>query len=757
MPKAHLPCLLAVLQLGAAAAAQQAPTTPRLGYLYPAGARQGAKVTVTAGGQALLGASAAVVSGGGLSVRVLGYDRPLSVAEALRIRQRLEEARRRLQGATAGEVPERAPLRVLRDFAREAGVTEEDLRRLMEFQQMRSNPKLQTNPAIAEKVTLEIAVEPNARPGTREIRLMGALGLTNPLRFHVGTLQEHQELEPNDRVPDTALIGKLPAAINGQILPGDVDRFQFQARKGARVVLAIAARELVPYMADAVPGWFQCTLRLMDVKGNELAFVDDFRSSPDPVCCFQPPADGEYVVEIRDSIYRGREDFVYRLTIGEVPWVTGVFPLGCPSAGRSVLTLTGWNLPAATLTVEGAGLGIGVHHLVPVQGPIPSNGLPFAVDSLPEAVEREPNDAPKAAQAMTLPVVLNGRIGHAGDTDIFALRGRAGQEIAVEVTARRLGSPLDSVVTVLDEAGRVLAENDDSEDRACGLIAHQADSRLLVRLPRAGIYYVAVRDAQNQGGPEFAYRLRVSSPRPDFDLRVTPASISARAGTHVPITVHAIRRDGFTGEIALALRDAPEGFALSGARVPPGQDRIRLTLQVPSSRAPTPVALKMVGSARIGGTVVTREATPADEWMQAFAFHHLVPAEEWLAAISGRPLLASPIRPLSSDGLQIPAGGVAVLRLSAPAWLLSETLRLVPQEGSEGIRVESVERDGGALKVVVRAEASATPGLAGNLILDAFRDGAPQAGQAGRGPAARRLPLGTVPAVPFQVVPSPNR
>ena len=40
------------------------------------------------------------------------------------------------------------------------------------------------------------------------------------------------------------------------------------------------------------------------------------------------------MIEINDAIYRGREDFVYRITIGELPFVTSIFPLGGP-AGRA--------------------------------------------------------------------------------------------------------------------------------------------------------------------------------------------------------------------------------------------------------------------------------------------------------------------------------------------------------------------------------------------------------------------------------------
>jgi hypothetical protein len=43
---------------------------------------------------------------------------------------------------------------------------------------------------------------------------------------------------------------------------------------------------------------------------------------------FSVPKGGEYTIEIRDALYRGREDFVYRIAIGELPFVTSAFPLG---------------------------------------------------------------------------------------------------------------------------------------------------------------------------------------------------------------------------------------------------------------------------------------------------------------------------------------------------------------------------------------------------------------------------------------------
>jgi hypothetical protein len=50
--------------------------------------------------------------------------------------------------------------------------------------------------------------------------------------------------------------------------------------------------------------------------------------------------------------FRGREDFVYRVTVGELPFVTGIFPLGASCGEPSTVELSGWNLAADRLTVD---------------------------------------------------------------------------------------------------------------------------------------------------------------------------------------------------------------------------------------------------------------------------------------------------------------------------------------------------------------------------------------------------------------------
>ena len=136
---------------------------------------------------------------------------------------------------------------------------------------------------------------------------------------------------------------------------------------------------------------------------------------------------------------------------------------------------------------------------------------------------------------------------------------------------------------ITDAAGRQLAFNDDHEDKGSGLITQHADSYLSVKLPASGAYLVHLGDTQHKGGPDYAYRLRLSEPRPDFELRVPPASLNVRSGGNVALTVWAIRRDGFNGEISLALAHAPDGFTLSGARLPANQDRVSVTMAAPTT------------------------------------------------------------------------------------------------------------------------------------------------------------------------------
>ncbi len=153
--------------------------------------------------------------------------------------------------------------------------------------------------------------------------------------------------------------------------------------------------------------------------------------------------------------------------------------------------------------------------------------IPLRIDKFPEITEQESNDRIEQAQPIKIPMIINGRIDPPGDHDVFMVEG--GGRVIAEVNARRLGSPLDSMIYLTDEQGNEIAFNDDCVDATQAMQTHHADSQLIVRVP-AQKTYLHITDAQQNGGPEFAYRLSLHAPQPDFELRVTPSSIMARAG-----------------------------------------------------------------------------------------------------------------------------------------------------------------------------------------------------------------------------------
>ena len=720
----------------AAVPAVLAQNVPHLAYVLPAGGRQGATFQVKTGGQFLPNVSEAYVSGSGVQVTVVDYARPMNAMQATELRDRVQALQK--ETMTAAIRQEIVDTRV----------------KLLLF-----NARRLTSPVLAETVTLQVAIAPGAAPGKRELRVATPQGLSNPLVFCVGQLPEFTETEsitvvqPNPNQPAQVQITQpptdmpitLPATVNGRIkpglprpatqarfTPGEADRYRFQAHKGQELVIAAAARELIPYLADAVPGWFQAVLTLYDADGNELAYDDDYRFHPDPVLHYAVPEDGEYAIEIRDAIYRGREDFVYRISIGELPFVTSAFPLGGRAGSKTTVQLTGWNLPANRVTID-------AKH--PTAAP-----AAFMVDTLPEAFEKEPNNYPAAAQRVKLPIIVNGRIDQPGDWDVFRFQGRAGEAIVAEVYARRLDSPLDSVLKLTDAKGQQLAFNDDYDDPGAGLETHHADSRILTTLPATGTYFLYLGDAQQKGGPEYAYRLRIGAPRPDFDLRVTPSSINVSGGLTVPITVHALRKDGFSGDIALALKGAPKGFTLIGGLLPAGRDEVRLTLTVPPQPQPAPLSLTLEGRATIQGHQVARLAVPADNMMQAFAYWHLVPASDLKVAVRRGAMLRVPIRVSSPEPLEIPAGGTARFQVQVPTTLTKVQFEL--SEPPEGIEL----RQDGTELVLKCDAAKAKPGLKGNLIVNISAERAAQPANAKQPANRQRVSLGTLPAVPFEIV-----
>ncbi len=109
---------------------------------------------------------------------------------------------------------------------------------------------------------------------------------------------------------------------------------------------------------------------------------------------------------------------------------------------------------------------------------------PFFVGVIGEASEQEPNNQLSESKPLTtvdqsplpLPLTINGVLEKSEDADMFAVPMTAGQTLVASVEANdQLGSPMDSVLQLLDDRGTTIAQNDD--DRGLdSQIVHTATS-----------------------------------------------------------------------------------------------------------------------------------------------------------------------------------------------------------------------------------------------------------------------------------------
>ena len=118
---------------------------------------------------------------------------------------------------------------------------------------------------------------------------------------------------------------------------------------------------------------------------------------------------------------------------------------------------------------------------------------------------------------------------------------------------------------------------------------------------------------------------------------MVPSCIIARPGAAVPITVHALRRDGFDDPIHLSLVEPPDGIQAQRRRGAGQRGQSAADADDPAGAAKEPFLLEMDGQS-LGSRRhrrFTRPVVPAESMMQAFLWLQIVPAEQWAVVVNG--------------------------------------------------------------------------------------------------------------------------
>ncbi|MBK1876207.1 PPC domain-containing protein [Pelagicoccus mobilis] len=755
---------------------QKSQNLPHLGYAYPAGGQRGSTIEITIGGRYLGGAKNAFITGAGVKAEVVDHFGNYQRRYKTYLRDVRKNAGKvaREQGFRQGDTQQRQAMfkdmvedietvtQGNRDFKvpdhhyfnRIAHLTPE------EFQQVAHKymtmEGVQTNNEIAELATLRIHIAPDAPLGNRELRLRSYNGYSNPIYFQVGGMPEQIEIEPNDQAAKGDAL-QPPFTQNGQIMPGDLDRIRFTATKGQKLVLNAQARQLVPYLADAVPGWFQAILSLHDEHGKEIAYVDDYLFHPDPVILFDVPEDGVYEARIRDSIFRGREDFVYRISVAESPFITSIHPLGGELGVPLVAKVEGWNLPSKRLRLKSRPHTptTSTSHL---QSDIAlSNLVRYETTRGLNLLEDETNNnSLKAAQAVQYPCTISGRIDQAGDRDVYQIEGQAGQALVAEVRARRLHSPVDSTLQLFDSDGVQIAWNDDIPAQPnVGVLTHHADSLLDTTFPKDGTYYLQISDTQNQGGPAYGYRLQVGDPEPDFKIWAYPAIVQIGAGQSMVMTAKVNRTEGFQGPIHLEIAQNKDGFSLSGATIPAGQDEIEFTITAPRRTAKPIRQIKLIAVGEGEIEDIQRPVVPCEQRTQAFITPHLIESREFLIETLRWPRGNTTFASTHSEAIELKDSGPFSLKFKKHAASAQpsgrnnvESFEYELRNTPPGVTLTETKDKHGSVEFSFIQESKPQKPSEGNLVIDVY---AKLRNQKSKNKKVQTIYLGTLPAVPYKI------
>ena len=553
-----------------------------------------------------------------------------------------------------------------------------------------------------------IASTTSVLPGLYEIQAVGPWGISNPLPLAVGPLPEVRETEPNDTQPQAIT---PPITVNAQIQQAtDVDTYLISGRKGQRLVIQL--------MADRMDSPLDATLRLFSPTGAQLDESQDVFGY-DPAMEVTLPADGQYKLQVFDSIYGGSPAYAYRLTIHSGPVVDAVIPAAVAAETATPLKIAGRGFSAGADTGFAKIFGLAeesLSQLFPANKSANANALlgnysnaeapervglaeinnfklttawPLAKALGPVFAEIETNDEPGLAQPLQPPFDVTGVFQKPGDTDFYRFHAKKDETWVIETVAERQQSLADPIATVdrlqKDGTTQVLAELSDSFNNPFGPTFEKAttDGRLQWKAPEEGDFLVRlVHSNPRQGDARHYYRLIMRPLKPDFRLVAIPANAAGPAGTtllknsRTVVSVIMEKLDGFDQPVLVQATHLPQGVKCHPAVISAGQNRTVLVLEADSQATIGEFPLILTGVTRWADQKTSLDWLPGQQPEIAF--------QNTLASQGG-----GLVRPLVGQNNQqrgisrySPALMLAVRTTASPFQLEPEPLRLFAKRGT---------------------------------------------------------------------------
>jgi hypothetical protein len=440
--------------------------------------------------------------------------------------------------------------------------------------------------ATPQHVEFEVTLG-DVTPGIYNLRLATPGGISNPLLIGVDSLAQ---------IPVAPQISALPAAISGTIGGGQMVQTSFNLKKGEQIAIEVESKRLGSALDPVI--------HLLDPRKLPLAWAEAMTAlGGDARLSFTAPADGQYTLQLHDSVYQAGSPGHFRLKIGAWQYADIAFPPAVRRGSKANIEFACTNLPAGS-KAEISMPADGGDQPAPWPAGIRSAGFrPRVLASDDEQVLKAP-PGDGSPQQVTAPAGINGRLDTPHSEDRYRVTVVPGMKLRIEVTASRIGSPLDGVLFVRDEKGNQLAMSDDQADTV--------DPGLDFTVPGDKTAIVlALKDVAGRGGPDFVYHVGVSRlDRPDFSLALAADRYLIPAAGNGLMRITANRR-GYKGPIKLAFNGLPPTVKPMTDEIPAGSNLALVALAGQPDSA-EPAVISIVGRGKDGDREIVRTAlTPA--------------------------------------------------------------------------------------------------------------------------------------------------
>jgi hypothetical protein len=437
----------------------------------------------------------------------------------------------------------------------------------------------------AGEVSFRVTVPAETPPGVYGLRVATDQGIS-PLRIVLVDDLAVVAQTPGNTTPANAQHVSVPAAVEGALDPLTNHFYKFHVEAGQRLSMEIFARRIGSALDP--------TLRLFDAKGREIAYCDDLPGlSEDAAIDHTFAKAGDYVLAVEDNLNQGGGNYNYHLRIGDFPAAAVALPLGATRGSELTFQFAdkaGSRIEPVLVHVPADPKLVALSVPARIAGGSTRGFATVLLSDRRETSEAEPNNERKTATRVEFGQNLNGRLQTPGDVDHFVFHAKSGQTASLTVFARRLGSPADVVLRLIQPDGNQLAYVE-------GAAANEAV--LTSSFPKDGDYILEVADLNHRGGPRYAYHIEFTPSDAGFALEASADSLNIPAGGTTLVKVTATRAR-FIGPIAIKAVDLPKGVIYAPTVIGPGQDSVVLTLHADSTAASSRVnPIRIIGTARV--------------------------------------------------------------------------------------------------------------------------------------------------------------